>query len=230
MAENNALRLGIIGSSGGSSLSAANDCLLAAGKSIEWVVITDRQCGIETWANKKGHQVHRLDYASAEDFSREACSIFDCSGCDNVLLFYTRRVAIPLIDRKSVWNIHPSLLPSFRGLHAVQAAKAAGVRLLGATLHRVDANIDTGEIVAQVAAPLPANFSMSAANYLSYLQRVWLTLVWFDQLAKPHEQPIFGACHPGVVVSCPGIADDRIHASYADWIKENTSNIEQRLR
>jgi phosphoribosylglycinamide formyltransferase-1 len=46
-------------------------------------------------------------------------------------------------------NIHPSLLPAYRGLHAVERAVAAGEREIGVTLHTVDAGMDTGRIIAQ---------------------------------------------------------------------------------
>lgn len=46
-------------------------------------------------------------------------------------------------------NIHPSLLPAYRGLHAVEQAVAAGEREIGVTLHHVDAGMDTGRIIAQ---------------------------------------------------------------------------------
>jgi len=48
-------------------------------------------------------------------------------------------------------NIHPALLPSFKGLKAIDQALATGVSFLGITAHYVDEGIDTGEIVAQVA-------------------------------------------------------------------------------
>ena len=53
-----------------------------------------------------------------------------------------------------VLNIHPSLLPAFPGLRAPAQAVAAGVRLSGATLHLVDAGVDTGPILAQAAVPV----------------------------------------------------------------------------
>ncbi|WP_261624979.1 phosphoribosylglycinamide formyltransferase [Nesterenkonia marinintestina] len=50
-----------------------------------------------------------------------------------------------------VLNTHPALLPSFPGAHAVRDALAHGVRISGATLHVVDAGVDTGPIIEQVA-------------------------------------------------------------------------------
>jgi phosphoribosylglycinamide formyltransferase-1 len=51
-------------------------------------------------------------------------------------------------------NIHPSLLPAFPGLHTHQRAIDAGCKLAGATVHRVTAELDHGEILAQAAVPV----------------------------------------------------------------------------
>jgi phosphoribosylglycinamide formyltransferase 1 len=53
------------------------------------------------------------------------------------------RVGVPIL------NVHPSLLPAFRGLHAQRRALEAGARVTGATVHLVDAGMDTGPIVLQ---------------------------------------------------------------------------------
>lgn len=53
-----------------------------------------------------------------------------------------------------VLNIHPSLLPAFPGLHAQAQALAAGVRIAGATVHRVTPGTDEGPILAQGAVPV----------------------------------------------------------------------------
>ena len=53
-----------------------------------------------------------------------------------------------------ILNIHPSLLPSFPGLKAQQQAVDAGVKISGCTIHFVDAGMDTGPIIMQVAVPV----------------------------------------------------------------------------
>jgi phosphoribosylglycinamide formyltransferase-1 len=61
-----------------------------------------------------------------------------------------------LLDRfrGRVMNVHPSLLPSFKGLHAQRQALEYGVKVAGCTVHFVDASVDGGPIVLQSAVPV----------------------------------------------------------------------------
>jgi phosphoribosylglycinamide formyltransferase-1 len=59
-------------------------------------------------------------------------------------------------------NIHPSLLPAFKGLHTHRQALAAGVRVHGATVHFVVPELDHGPIIAQAAVPVFPDDSESA--------------------------------------------------------------------
>ncbi len=67
-----------------------------------------------------------------------------------------RLVGRPLLDAfpNRILNIHPSLLPSFPGLDAQRQALAHGVRVTGATVHLVNAELDAGPIVLQAAVPV----------------------------------------------------------------------------
>jgi phosphoribosylglycinamide formyltransferase-1 len=56
-----------------------------------------------------------------------------------------------------VMNIHPSLLPAFRGLRAQQQALDYGVKVAGCTVHFVDEGMDTGPIILQKAVPVKEN-------------------------------------------------------------------------
>jgi phosphoribosylglycinamide formyltransferase-1 len=61
----------------------------------------------------------------------------------------------------NIINLHPSLLPAFPGAHAVRDALSAGVSTTGATVHIVDAGVDTGPILAQREIAVPAGISQS---------------------------------------------------------------------
>jgi phosphoribosylglycinamide formyltransferase-1 len=73
-----------------------------------------------------------------------------------VLAGYMRVVKDPLLDAfpNRILNIHPSLLPAFKGLCAWEQALAAGVAETGCTVHFVNREIDAGEIVAQQRVPV----------------------------------------------------------------------------
>lgn len=68
-----------------------------------------------------------------------------------VLAGYMQLLTPGFLDRFAgrVVNVHPSLLPAFPGLHAVERALAAGVAVTGATVHLVDEGVDTGPILVQ---------------------------------------------------------------------------------
>ena len=55
----------------------------------------------------------------------------------------------------AVINVHPSLLPAFPGLQAIEQALAYGVKVFGVTVHFVDAGVDTGPVILQRAVELP---------------------------------------------------------------------------
>lgn len=69
---------------------------------------------------------------------------------------YMRICAGNLIDAfpNRIINIHPALLPSFRGLHAQRQAIEAGVKIAGCTVHFVGKGLDDGPIIIQVAVPV----------------------------------------------------------------------------
>jgi phosphoribosylglycinamide formyltransferase-1 len=74
-----------------------------------------------------------------------------------VLAGYMELLGEAFLDRfpGAVINVHPSLLPAFPGLHAVEQALAYGVRIFGVTVHFVDAGVDSGAIILQRAVELP---------------------------------------------------------------------------
>jgi phosphoribosylglycinamide formyltransferase-1 len=74
-----------------------------------------------------------------------------------VLAGYMELLGEPFLSRfpGAVVNVHPSLLPSFPGLAAIEQALAYGVKVFGVTVHFVDAGIDSGAVILQRAVELP---------------------------------------------------------------------------
>lgn len=178
------LRLGIIGSSGGSALAAASECLAAAEQRVAWCVVIDRACGMADWARRNASASRRIDYQSAPSFSQSALKFFEEQHVGAVLLFYTRIVAIPLISKLPTFNIHPSVLPAFRGIGAIRRALSAGAKTIGATLHSVDQGLDAGRIVLQVETGIGDDCTFAEAMHISFVQKVWLTLCWYTMMKK----------------------------------------------
>jgi phosphoribosylglycinamide formyltransferase-1 len=89
------------------------------------------------------------------DAERELLRVARETGADLVALCgFMRLLSADVIERLGVpiLNVHPSLLPAFRGLFPQRRALEAGVPVTGVTVHFVDAGMDTGPIVLQ--APL----------------------------------------------------------------------------
>lgn len=94
------------------------------------------------------------DYACKADFEREIIGRMDAAGIDLVCLAgYMRIISDVLLEAYGgrIINIHPSLLPSFRGAHAVEQAVEYGVKVYGITIHWVTAELDGGRIISQKA-------------------------------------------------------------------------------
>ncbi len=94
------------------------------------------------------------EYASKADYEREIVARLDAAGVELVCLAgYMRIVGETLLEayRGRIINVHPSLLPAFRGAHAIEQALEYGVKVFGVTIHRVDATLDGGPIIAQRA-------------------------------------------------------------------------------
>lgn len=92
-------------------------------------------------------------YPDREAFSAALADTIETSGAKGVVLAGFMRVLSPaFVDRfpHRILNIHPSLLPAFPGMRAVEAALHHGVKTTGVTVHFVDERVDHGPIIAQV--------------------------------------------------------------------------------
>lgn len=97
------------------------------------------------------------DRNNREAFERAAGDALDAAECDWIVLAGFMRILTPyFIDRFAgrILNIHPSLLPAFKGLHPQRQALEAGVKFSGCTVHLVTHDLDAGPILAQAVVPV----------------------------------------------------------------------------
>lgn len=126
--------------------------------------------------------VPNSDYMTREAFDAALADRIDGCGADLVVLAGFMRILTPALvsayEGRMV-NIHPSLLPSFPGLHTHRRALAAGVRAHGATAHFVTAAVDHGPIIAQAVVPVCAGDDEPAlaARVLQAEHRLYPTAV-----------------------------------------------------
>jgi phosphoribosylglycinamide formyltransferase 1 len=96
-------------------------------------------------------------YPDKAGFETAMTEALEAHGVELVCLAGFMRLLSPLFINhwhNRLINIHPSLLPSYRGLHAHERALADGVKLAGCTVHFVRVEMDVGPIVAQAAVPV----------------------------------------------------------------------------
>lgn len=101
--------------------------------------------------------VERKDFASREDFENKIIQHLEEGGIDLIVLAGFMRMLSPrLVGRykNKIVNIHPALLPSFKGAEAIRDAFAYGVKVTGVTVHFADEEMDHGPIIAQAAVKI----------------------------------------------------------------------------
>jgi len=112
------------------------------------------------WAKTQGIPTLPLNhkhYESREHFEGQLQSVLEISKIDLVALAgFMRLMTAPFVDRwrDRMINIHPSLLPAFKGLRTHEQALEAGVRISGCTVHFVRPEMDDGPIIGQAAVPV----------------------------------------------------------------------------
>ena len=112
-----------------------------------------RDNGIESAVIDCGPKRGSMSHESSEEMYR----LCDARGVELVCLAgFMRIVKGKLLDEYAgrMLNIHPALLPSFKGLHGQKQALDYGVKYSGCTVHFVDAGIDTGPILIQRVVPV----------------------------------------------------------------------------
>jgi phosphoribosylglycinamide formyltransferase-1 len=140
-----------------------------------------RRAGIET------RVLSHRGFASREAYDLALADLIDGFEPGLVVLAGFMRILTPAFVaryRGRMFNIHPSLLPKFRGLHTHNRALEAGETIHGASVHFVTAELDGGPVVLQARVPVEAGDDPErlAARVLKQEHRIYPTVVrWFAQ-------------------------------------------------
>lgn len=110
-----------------------------------------KDAGIDTVA------INHKDFATREAFDQALVDALDASGIELVCLAGFMRIFSPVFVK--AWqgrtiNIHPALLPSFKGLNTHRQALEAGVTIHGCSVHFVTEELDAGPVIIQAAVPV----------------------------------------------------------------------------
>ena len=151
------IKLGVLLSGSGTNLQVIIDAI-QAGKldaTIELVVSSRPSAYGLKRAEAAGLQTLTLSKETYEDSfvaDMVIATEFKRYDVDYVVMAgYMRKVGAPILESfpNRVLNLHPALLPSFRGAHAIQDAYEYGVKVTGVTVHLANADYDCGPIIAQ---------------------------------------------------------------------------------
>lgn len=167
------LRIAVLASGRGTNLQAVIDAIdtgqLDAGlvgvfsdKAGAFALDRARQAGIPAFA------LSPRDYSTRLEFDEQMFSAIDLVHPDLIVCAgYMRLVSEREVTRRAgrMINIHPSLLPAFKGLRTHEQALAAGVIEHGASVHVVSAELDGGAVIAQARVPvLPGDDAAALAQ------------------------------------------------------------------
>lgn len=126
------------------------------------LLVNNPGCGAQQRAERHGIacEVHdHRSHSSRESLDRALVQSLRRCNVDLVVMAGWMRIVTPVLISAyagRLINIHPSLLPSFKGVDAVGQALAAGVTLAGCTVHLVSEEVDAGAILMQAAVPVLA--------------------------------------------------------------------------
>ena len=158
-------KLGFMASGSGTNFAAIAESIQnnELNAKIEVLIYNNPKAKVQEQAEK--YQIPKVlinhrDFASREALDEAIVTTFKEYGVEWVIMAGWMRIITPVLLNafaERVINIHPSLLPSFRGIRAIEQALAAGVKVTGCTVHFASLEVDSGPIIAQAAVPVLPN-------------------------------------------------------------------------
>ncbi|MUL38290.1 phosphoribosylglycinamide formyltransferase [Gloeocapsopsis dulcis] len=159
------LKLGILASGNGSNFEAIAEAI-AQGKlnaQIQVLIYNNPEAKAAKRAQDRGIPailLNHRDFVSRENLDAQIVKTLRKYDVEWVIMAGWMRIVTPVLINafpNRMINIHPSLLPSFKGVRAIEQALAAKVKITGCTAHFVSLEVDSGTILLQAAVPILPN-------------------------------------------------------------------------
>ncbi len=155
--ENAPLKIGVLISGSGTNLQALIDEIAAGQANAAIVKVISSRPGVQGIARAEAAGIpvvafNRDVYADREQADERIVAEMREAGAEYLFMAgYMRKVGTKVLDAfpDRVVNLHPALLPSFTGAHAIRDAFESGVKVTGVTVHFANAEYDKGPIIAQ---------------------------------------------------------------------------------
>ncbi len=166
------IKLGIMASGSGTNFEAVAQAIADGQLNAEIMVLiyNNPKAKVRSRAEKwqiPAVLINHRQYPQREELDQKIVTTLKEYDVEWVIMAgWMRIVTQVLLDgfRDRVINIHPSLLPSFKGIRAVEQALNAKVKITGCTVHLVSLEVDSGEIIMQSAVPILPNDTLETLH------------------------------------------------------------------
>jgi phosphoribosylglycinamide formyltransferase-1 len=151
------MNIAVLCSGNGTNLQAIIDAVKGGGLPVKIALVVSDNAEAYALTRARGAGIETLvlepkSYKTREEFDREIARNLSARKVGLVVLAGFMRLMSPYFVREyknRIMNIHPALLPSFKGEHGVRDALSYGVKVTGVTVHFVDDELDHGPIILQ---------------------------------------------------------------------------------
>jgi len=145
------MKLGVMCSGNGTNFENIITNPICNKHEVVLMIHNTKKCGAIERAAKWGIPHVRIPHKNEDDMIK----LFEVYNVDLIILAgYMRVIKNPAAFPAPIINVHPSLLPKYKGLHAVEQAMEAGEEVTGCTVHYVNEELDGGEIIKQGEVPI----------------------------------------------------------------------------
>lgn len=184
------MNIGIIASSNGSVFTEIFRLVEKVTDSqFKFFVVLDRQTALLDFCKKNDINHRIIKSKDNKDFCFAAREYLKDNQVDIVILFFLRMVSSDIYDSFFTVNLHPSVLPAYKGLNVIKKTISDKHKYLGATLHVVNEVLDGGEILMQTTKVIDT-YDLRKLEKTSFLQKTMLMFIFFDYIVNERFVPM----------------------------------------